>query len=1033
MNDELPAEYWEACRLAQQGDYDEARRLYGELEADAKADKRLASLIRNDLAVLAALEGRIDEAHQGWLATLESDQDCLPARLNRDFLNAELALAQAPLSAGPLVLAPAPGADVARHPPLDTRHPIKVAIVSFLFNWPSTGGGNVHTFELAGFLIKAGYEVRHIYARFPAWRIGQVEGELPYAAEALEFEEGEWNPGRIRERFREAVQAFNPDQVIITDSWNIKPLLAEAVRGYPYILRLQAMECLCPLNNLRLLVEEGGRFRQCPLHQLASPADCCRCLMQRGRMSGALHQAERELCGVGTPEYHEALLRAFGEAEAVLVVNPLTEAMLSPYAQCVRVVTAGIDPERFPWPAPPEPREPWAEGRSVLLFAGLVDERMKGFHVLHEACRRLWQKRRDFTLVATADPPGAGDEFTHYAGWQSQRDLPRLFRAADILVFPTIAQEALGRTAVEAMAAGLPVVASRIGGLPFTVADGATGLLCEPGDPDDLARKLEMLLDDPELRARMGQAGRRRFEEHYAWPVIVDRHYRPILVRRDRGRAPSTRAEASIGRSNGRNGPGLAAPASVQPPHLDSPLPNANTGEELDPLLQLPRALLRDDDHPEPIELPPGLAGLARSSSPQYTLYRLVRYTWPRAILEIGTQAGASAVACALAMRDNGTPVDVACVDPFLESGDNDGLATLRQWYEYVRGSGFPGRGVQLMMTDSRQAVALLAKRFDLVLVDGSHKYDDVRHDFEWALSLLSPDGLVWLHDYVHYEPVRRAVDEVVAERGLAHAVNDVQRNARGDRCGWCVVGKTPRSPRRPPRARSSRWGDHNPMPRLSLIVTALDSHEMVRRQLLHLERIITADCELILVDDGSDPPLEGVCAEVCPGFDLTVHATHDLRPWTQPKARNAGAALARADWLLFFDIDHILTAELIQTCLAFTGDKLHWTRWPAVLDADGQIVTEREVLIEHGMTEDGPSVHANSFLIRTTLFELMCGYDERFCGRYGGDDIDFNARYDRLRATGLARPAEVKGEGYYYPDPGRDVEGMFHHLARQR
>jgi hypothetical protein len=235
---------------------------------------------------------------------------------------------------------------------------VRVAIVSFLFNWPTTCGGNVHTFELARFLTKGGYEVRHIYARFSDWGMGKVEGELPYPAEALEFEGREWNPGRIRERFRRAVEAFKPDQVIVTDSWNIKPLLAEAVREYPYILRLQAMECLCPLNNLRLRVEEGERFRQCPLHQLASPADCCRCLMERGRMPGALHQAERELCGVGTPEYHEALLRAFREAEAVLVVNPLAEAMLSPYATCVHVVTAGIDPERFPWPAPEEPREP---------------------------------------------------------------------------------------------------------------------------------------------------------------------------------------------------------------------------------------------------------------------------------------------------------------------------------------------------------------------------------------------------------------------------------------------------------------------------------------------------------------------------------------------------------------------------------------------------------------------------------------------------------------------------------------------------
>src|SRR5262249_53314294 len=61
----------------------------------------------------------------------------------------------------------------------------------------------------------------------------------------------------------------------------------------------------------------------------------------------------------------------------------------------------------------------------------------------------------------------AHDDFTELVGWQSQAELPRVFRRADVVVVPTIAQEALGRTAVEAMAAGRPVVASRTGGLPF--------------------------------------------------------------------------------------------------------------------------------------------------------------------------------------------------------------------------------------------------------------------------------------------------------------------------------------------------------------------------------------------------------------------------------------------------------------------------------------------------------------------------------------------------------------------------------------
>jgi glycosyltransferase involved in cell wall biosynthesis len=406
--------------------------------------------------------------------------------------------------------------------------------------------------ELARFLGRSGYDVRHIYARFPDWGIGSVESELNYPSEALEFDTAEWHLDGILARYRHAVDDFDPDRVIITDSWNIKPLLAQAVQGYPYILRLQALECLCPLNNLRLLLEEDGEFRQCPLHQFATPERCAECVAERGHRSGALHQAERALCGVGSAEYHDAMLRAFAEAEAVLVVNPLHEAILSPFARDVRVVTAGMDPTRFSWidGDPAERRESWAEGRSVLLFAGLVDEPMKGFAVLHEACRRLWTRagRQDFVLAATADPPGQLDDFTQFVGWKQQDDLPRLFRMADIVVFPTVAQEALGRTAVEAMAASRAVIASRIGGLPFTVADGATGLLCEPADADDLANKIETLLDDSELRLRLGQAGRRRFEECYSWDVIIERHYRPLLKRRERARLnlPGQRASGML-------------------------------------------------------------------------------------------------------------------------------------------------------------------------------------------------------------------------------------------------------------------------------------------------------------------------------------------------------------------------------------------------------------------------------------------------------------------------------------------------------
>jgi predicted glycosyltransferase involved in capsule biosynthesis len=220
-------------------------------------------------------------------------------------------------------------------------------------------------------------------------------------------------------------------------------------------------------------------------------------------------------------------------------------------------------------------------------------------------------------------------------------------------------------------------------------------------------------------------------------------------------------------------------------------------------------------------------------------------------------------------------------------------------------------------------------------------------------------------------------------------------------------------------------------MMQLSIVITVLESHEVVRRQLLHLNRVLTPYCELILIDDGSVSPLSGVCASVSKTFDFVLHATRDYRPWTQPRARNLGASMARASKLLFFDIDHILTDEVIALCLRYTGDKLHWVRRPGILDEHGFIVTDRHILADYGMTDDSPSIHGNSFLIRRELFERLGGYDERFCGRYGGDDLDFNARYEALVQQGLARPAEVAGEGYVFPDPAKDVKKLFHSLPR--
>ncbi|HEX6200036.1 MAG TPA: glycosyltransferase, partial [Thermoanaerobaculia bacterium] len=128
-----------------------------------------------------------------------------------------------------------------------------------------------------------------------------------------------------------------------------------------------------------------------------------------------------------------------------------------------------------------------------------------------------------------------------------RRDVPALLAAADLFVLPS-RDDALPTVLLEAQAAGVAVVASRAGGVPEIVDDGATGVLVPPGEAAALARAVSALLADPAARGRLAQAGRRRARERFsmdAWLARLEAVYGEVLGRPVRLRGRGAREGAA--------------------------------------------------------------------------------------------------------------------------------------------------------------------------------------------------------------------------------------------------------------------------------------------------------------------------------------------------------------------------------------------------------------------------------------------------------------------------------------------------------
>lgn len=176
---------------------------------------------------------------------------------------------------------------------------------------------------------------------------------------------------------------------------------------------------------------------------------------------------------------------------------------------------------------------------SILFVGGL--SKVKGIDTLLNAVPIIRKKILNLCLYIAGSGPEENklkelvkelniEENVNFLGYVSEIEKYSYYKSADVCVFPSI-YEPFGIVLLEAMACGKPVVASNVGGIPFVVEEGKTGLLFESGNIEDLADKIMTILENEKLREKMGEAGRERAKE-FTWDKIAERTvevYKEIL------------------------------------------------------------------------------------------------------------------------------------------------------------------------------------------------------------------------------------------------------------------------------------------------------------------------------------------------------------------------------------------------------------------------------------------------------------------------------------------------------------------------
>jgi glycosyltransferase involved in cell wall biosynthesis len=420
----------------------------------------------------------------------------------------------------------------------------RIAICDLLMCWPPDAGAFVDVVEIATRLSREaevllilpriesffsfGRTVVDIilerYSRF--YLRGAVTNGLPFPVKHVEFSGIGFKPESVAIGYEKVLNHFQPSHTFISNGWHMKANFALALAHRKPILRIYSHEMLCPKAD-------GWFYRKgkvCERNHLGGDfANCLFCATEFYMRCPAVRWVQEWIrSGAYRPSYSSLVKKAFGCASTIVVYNEWTAQRVRPFSNSVKVIPSGVAVERFALCF--ESANHRSKDRLVVAVPGRVAEPHKGKDFLKQIMRLISIARPEICFHITGTQSGFSGCNVQEVGWLNQSALPQFYQHADLALIPSLWPEPQGIVALEAMATGLPLIVTSVGGLQDLVVHEECGIVVNPGDVRAACDAIIRLADSIKLRQEMGAKARER-AQRYSWDNIFETHYRPLFLR----------------------------------------------------------------------------------------------------------------------------------------------------------------------------------------------------------------------------------------------------------------------------------------------------------------------------------------------------------------------------------------------------------------------------------------------------------------------------------------------------------------------